>query len=168
MSKHYVALPALRYHKRVSLGAYVRAWRLAKAHPERTFSTSLRFDSPSTGAQVLQEFREGMHDRINTRGGITTAYKPRLFAHRYRHQPWHPPDVHLLAMIARHRNFTCEQAADRLLDLHDYQSVSAAVDDAIANKWFRVRRTRHGAELRLTRRGKRALSKRIRVLAAMH
>ena len=166
MSKQYVSLPALR--KRVPLGAYVRAWRLAKANPERTFSTSLRWNSPATGAQVLHEFREGLHDRINTKGGITTADKPRLYAHRYRHQSYHPPEMRLLSMIARHRNLTCEDAANRLLDVHDFPTVDAAVDVACNRKWFRTFRTRRGAVLVLTHRGKRALSKRVRSLCAAH
>ena len=58
-----IYLPALRRH--VTLGAYVRAVRLAKANPHTTFETGFRTWWPTTGAEIMDQFRAGMMDRIN-------------------------------------------------------------------------------------------------------
>jgi len=56
---------ALGDGKRVPLGAMVRAIRFAKAHPDRTFTRGLTTWWPVTGAEIVEEFRRGMNDRIN-------------------------------------------------------------------------------------------------------
>lgn len=49
----------------VSLGAYVRAVKLAKAHPLTEFKQGLDSWWPTTGADILRQFHAAMHDRIN-------------------------------------------------------------------------------------------------------
>lgn len=61
--KRVIYLPAL--DKYYSLGAYVAAIKKAKAHPNDTFPHTLEKWWPGTGAEVVEEFRKGMHDRIN-------------------------------------------------------------------------------------------------------
>jgi hypothetical protein len=58
-----IRLPAI--DKVVPIGAYVRAVKSAKAHPERTFATGLTTWWPTTGAEILDQFRQGMMQRIN-------------------------------------------------------------------------------------------------------
>lgn len=65
MSARYVTVAS---GKRVPLAAYVRAVRLAKANPDRTFTEGLSSWWPTTGAEIVRQFRQGMHDRINLRG----------------------------------------------------------------------------------------------------
>jgi hypothetical protein len=60
-----VTLPALG--RSVPLGAYVRAIKLAKAHPDITFRHGLTAWWPCTGQEIMEQFRAGMHDRINQR-----------------------------------------------------------------------------------------------------
>ena len=63
MSKRSVHLPAI--NKRVPLGAYVAAIKIAKAHPNTTFKTGLDTWWPTSGAEIVEQFRAGMHHRIN-------------------------------------------------------------------------------------------------------
>ena len=58
-----VYLPAL--DRTVTLGAYVRAVKLAKANPNAEFKTGLTTWWPVTGSEIMQQFRRGVHDRIN-------------------------------------------------------------------------------------------------------
>lgn len=58
-----VYLPAI--NRWVSLGAYVRAIKTAKANPAAMFKTGLTTWWPTTGAEIVQQFRCGMHDRIS-------------------------------------------------------------------------------------------------------
>ena len=58
-----IYLPALERH--VTLGAYLNAVRVAKANPTVEFKTGLTTWWPTTGKEVMAQFREGMHDRIN-------------------------------------------------------------------------------------------------------
>lgn len=58
-----IHLPALGRH--VTLAAYLRAVRMAKENPEMTFKTGFTTWWPTTGAEVMQQFREGMTERIN-------------------------------------------------------------------------------------------------------
>jgi len=58
-----IYLPAL--HRHVTLAAYLRAVRIAKANPKMTFNTGLTTWWPTTGAEVMDQFREGMMERIN-------------------------------------------------------------------------------------------------------
>lgn len=57
-----VSLPAI--NRTVSLGAYVRAIKLAKANPESEFRHGLTAWWPCTGREIMDQFRRGMHDRI--------------------------------------------------------------------------------------------------------
>ncbi len=59
----YIALPAI--NKRVSLKAYVAAIRAAKANPEAELKHALTCWWSCTGADIMQQFREGVADRIN-------------------------------------------------------------------------------------------------------
>ena len=58
-----IYLPAIE--RRVSLGAYLSAIRLAKANPNREFKHGLTTWWPTTGAEIMRQFRQGMHERIN-------------------------------------------------------------------------------------------------------
>ena len=53
--------------KWVSLGAYVRQVKVAKAHPNAEFKHGLTCWWPCSGAEIMRQFRRGMHDRINQR-----------------------------------------------------------------------------------------------------
>lgn len=62
-SSRYVTLGDKR---RVPLGAYVAAWRAVLAAPaDQRTDRSLCERFPSTAGDVLREFRDGLHDRIN-------------------------------------------------------------------------------------------------------
>jgi hypothetical protein len=58
-----IHLPAI--DRTVSLAAYNHAVRLAKAFPTALFKTGLTTWWPTTGAEIIKQFREGMTDRIN-------------------------------------------------------------------------------------------------------
>jgi hypothetical protein len=49
----------------ISLGAYVRAIKYAKAHPDAMFKSGLTCWWPCSGAEIVRQFRDGMNDRIN-------------------------------------------------------------------------------------------------------
>lgn len=51
--------------KRVSLGAYVRAIKLAKENPDTEFKRGLTTWWPTKGREILRQFHEGMNARIN-------------------------------------------------------------------------------------------------------
>jgi hypothetical protein len=61
----------------VTLGAYVRAWRTVLARPDDTFRHGLGGWWPVTGREILRDFRNGLHARINS--GVP------------RSAPWAPP-----------------------------------------------------------------------------
>jgi len=54
-------------NRSVTLAAYVQAIKLAKANPDTTFKHGLTAWWPCTGREIMQQFRTGMHDRINQR-----------------------------------------------------------------------------------------------------
>lgn len=58
----------LGHGKVVTLAGYVKAVKKAKAHPDATFKEGLTCWWPVTGEQIVRQFRDGMHDRINQRG----------------------------------------------------------------------------------------------------
>lgn len=58
-----ISLPAIR--KTVSLKAYVAAIKTAKANPDIEFKHGLTTWWPTTGAEIVRQFRRGMHDRIS-------------------------------------------------------------------------------------------------------
>lgn len=56
------APPRKRY---VPLGIYVRAIKAAKANPSTEFKHGLTTWWPTSGAEIMRQFRQGMNDRIN-------------------------------------------------------------------------------------------------------
>ena len=58
-----IHLPAI--DRTVSLAAYNRAIRLARANPAVTFKHGLTTWWPTTGAEIMTQFRAGMTERIN-------------------------------------------------------------------------------------------------------
>jgi hypothetical protein len=62
-TKRFVDLPAI--NKKVPLGAYIKAVRAAKENPDRTFNTGLTTWWPTKGSEIVEQFRQGMTDRIN-------------------------------------------------------------------------------------------------------
>jgi hypothetical protein len=58
-----IHLPAI--DRTITLAAYIQAVRLAKAFPTAMFKTGLATWWPTTGAEIMQQFRDGMTDRIN-------------------------------------------------------------------------------------------------------
>jgi len=61
MAGRYVTLSEGR---RVSLAQYVMGVKYAKAHPDVRFPTGLTCWYPCSGADIVRQFREGMHERI--------------------------------------------------------------------------------------------------------
>lgn len=59
----YVSIPAVS--KRVRLGPYVEAIKIAKANPDQEFKHGLTTWWPTTGAEIVKQFRASVHDRIN-------------------------------------------------------------------------------------------------------
>lgn len=49
----------------VGLGSYCAAVRRAKAEPSTTFKSSFCHWAPSGAADIVDQFRGGLHDRIN-------------------------------------------------------------------------------------------------------
>jgi len=58
-----IHLPAI--DKVVPLGAYVQAVRIARANPQKMFSSGFTTWWPTTGAEIIEQFRQGMMQRIN-------------------------------------------------------------------------------------------------------
>lgn len=58
-----ISLPAI--DRSVPLGAYVAAVRRAKASPEAEFRHGLTTWWPTSGADIMRQFRAGMNARIN-------------------------------------------------------------------------------------------------------
>jgi len=63
MTTRAIYLPAI--NRRVSIGAYVKAIKLAKANPDAKFKHGLTCWWPCTGREIKVQFRRGIHDRIN-------------------------------------------------------------------------------------------------------
>jgi len=61
--------------KRITIAEYTRSVSYAKAHPTLTFRHGLTGWWPATGHEIAQQFRHGIHDRINLRGNVSTAYR---------------------------------------------------------------------------------------------
>jgi hypothetical protein len=66
-----ITLPAL-HNKQVPIGAYVQAVKTAIAHPNTEFKHGLTTWWPTTGREIREQFRRGMHDRINQAIPYTT------------------------------------------------------------------------------------------------
>lgn len=62
--KRYVYCPGP--DKWLSLGQYVIAVQFAKRHPQQSFKCGLTCWWPCSGAEIVQQFRQGLHDRINS------------------------------------------------------------------------------------------------------
>lgn len=58
-----IYMPAI--NRTVSLGDYLRAVRLAKDNPTATFKHGFTTWWPTTGADIMRQFRQGLNDRIN-------------------------------------------------------------------------------------------------------
>ena len=58
-----ITLPAVNLT--VSLGAYVKAITTARDNPDMEFKHGLTTWWPTTGREVMRQFRQGMNDRIN-------------------------------------------------------------------------------------------------------
>jgi hypothetical protein len=58
-----IHLPAI--DKVVPLRVYIRAAKIAKANPDRTFATGFTTWWPTTGAEIMDQFRQGVMQRIN-------------------------------------------------------------------------------------------------------
>jgi len=63
MSKRTISLPAI--DRTVTLAAYLAAIRKAKSNPDATFQHGLTAWWPVTGRDIVRQFRQGIHDRIN-------------------------------------------------------------------------------------------------------
>ena len=60
----YVVLSAI--DRRVTLAAYVRAVKLANARPDAEFKHGLECWWPCKGREIVEQFRQGMHERISS------------------------------------------------------------------------------------------------------
>lgn len=58
-----IYLPAVG--KSVSMKSYVAGIKDAIAHPDATYKHGLTTWAPATGAEIREQFRRGIHDRIN-------------------------------------------------------------------------------------------------------
>lgn len=63
MTQRYITLPAI--NKSVPLGAYIKAIKTAKANPTMEFKTGLTTWWSTSGAEIMDQFRAGMMDRIS-------------------------------------------------------------------------------------------------------
>lgn len=72
---------ALGYGASMPLGRYCEVVRMAKTNFDARWRRSFGGFWPATSADILREFREGVHDRINKRGGliIREANEGRVF-----------------------------------------------------------------------------------------
>ena len=60
-----IYLPAIG--RTVTLRAYIAAVKMAKSHPGREFNHGLTTWWPTYGSEVVKQFLNGVHDRINQR-----------------------------------------------------------------------------------------------------
>lgn len=63
MAQRYISLPAV--NAAVTIGSYVRALKMAKANPTTEFKHGLTTWWPTTGEEIMAQFRRGMVERIN-------------------------------------------------------------------------------------------------------
>jgi hypothetical protein len=63
--RKFIYLPATG--KRVSINAYLMAWRIVKNNPTKEFEHGLNTWWPQKGYDILRDFRKGLHDRISNR-----------------------------------------------------------------------------------------------------
>lgn len=62
-TQRYIILPAI--NRKVALGAYIAAVKTAKARPDQEFREGLTTWWPTTGRDILQQFFNGVQERIN-------------------------------------------------------------------------------------------------------
>lgn len=54
--------------KRISITTYVNAWKIVRSNPLDTmYKDSLTTWWPVSGKDIIQQYRDGIHDRINQR-----------------------------------------------------------------------------------------------------
>ena len=58
-----VTIPAI--NRIVSLAAYIAAVKKARANPDVEFPHGFTTWWPTTGQEIMRQFMEGVHDRIN-------------------------------------------------------------------------------------------------------
>lgn len=84
--RRVISLPAI--NRCVSLSNYVAGIKTAKANPNAIFPHSLTHWGPATGQEIVQQFRDGLTDRINRH--LRISQKPdkdlRNFAWRINHR----------------------------------------------------------------------------------
>ena len=61
--KHYISLPAV--NMKVPIFQYILAIKLAKQNLDSEFKQGLTCWWPCTGEDIVKQFRNGIHDRIN-------------------------------------------------------------------------------------------------------
>jgi len=61
--KRVITLPAI--NRSVTIGQYVQGIRLAKENPDTEFKHGLTCWWPVTGREIMEQFREGIQQRIN-------------------------------------------------------------------------------------------------------
>lgn len=105
MTQHVIRLG---HGARVPVPVYLAALRTAKANPDQTFARGLRNWWPATGAEIIREYREDMHDRINARGGL------------FRYGRVHMPRVHP-STWAQARDARVPLERDRLQSMNRHQ-----------------------------------------------
>jgi len=59
----YITLPAIG--QKVTLNQYIQAVKLAKTNPNAEFKHGLTCWWPCTGKEIIEQFWEGVQDRIN-------------------------------------------------------------------------------------------------------
>ena len=58
-----ITLPAI--DRTISLGSYLQGIRKAKANPDARFPHGLTCWWSCSGAEIMRQFRQGVHERIN-------------------------------------------------------------------------------------------------------
>lgn len=66
--QHYITLTAI--DRQVTIASYVATIKYAKANPTVALKHGLDTWWQTTGAEIVQQFRRSVTDRINKRGGI--------------------------------------------------------------------------------------------------
>ena len=61
--KRMITLPAI--DRQVTVGQYVKAIKLAQEHPNEEFKHGLTTWWPTTGKEIMSQFRCGLNERIN-------------------------------------------------------------------------------------------------------
>ena len=62
--EHYITLAN---GKKIGISNYCKGIKLAKLNPEETFKYGLTTWYPTSGEQIIKQFRDSIHDRINNK-----------------------------------------------------------------------------------------------------